>query len=102
VPTLAENISVAPKFGQTQEQLAADRAECQLWAKSQTGFDPTQYGGGVPASDYNLRRPQSRIQALQITSMPKGEAGPKLKRIKKEPQTPGHFKENEVIDLTSQ
>jgi hypothetical protein len=58
VPTLAENISVTPKFGQTQEQLAADRAECQLWAKSQTGFDPTQYGGGVPASDYNLRRPQ--------------------------------------------
>jgi hypothetical protein len=58
VPTLAENISATPKFGQTQEQLAADRAECQLWAKGQTGFDPTQYGGGVAASDYNVRRPQ--------------------------------------------
>ena len=58
VPTLAENISATPKFGQTQEQLAADRAECQLWAKGQTGFDPAQYGGGVAASDYNVRRPQ--------------------------------------------
>src|SRR3984893_6873105 len=56
VPTIAENLSVTPKFGQTQEQLAADRAECQLWAKGQTGFNPTQYGGGVRASDYNVCR----------------------------------------------
>jgi hypothetical protein len=58
VPTIAENLSATPKFGQTQEQLAADRAECQLWAKGQTGFDPTQYGGGVGPSDYNVRRQQ--------------------------------------------
>jgi opacity protein-like surface antigen len=58
VPTLAENLSVTPKFGQTQEQLAMDRADCQLWAKGQTGFDPTQYGGGVAQSDYNARREQ--------------------------------------------
>jgi hypothetical protein len=58
VPTLAENISATPKFGQTQEQLATDRAECQVWAKGQTGFDPRQYGGGVAASDYNSRRQQ--------------------------------------------
>ena len=58
VPTIAENLSVTPKFGQTQVQLAADRAECQLWAKGQTGFDSTQYGGGVGPSDYNLRRQQ--------------------------------------------
>ena len=56
VPTLAENLSITPKFGQTQEQLASDRAECQLWAKGQTGFDPTQYGGGVAATDYRARR----------------------------------------------
>jgi hypothetical protein len=55
VPTIAENLSVAPKFGQTQEQLAADRAECQGWAKGQTGFDPAQFGGGV-GPDYNGRR----------------------------------------------
>ena len=58
VPTIAENLSVTPKFGQTQEQLAADRNECQLWAKGQTGFDLAQYGGGVGSSDYNARRQQ--------------------------------------------
>jgi hypothetical protein len=58
VPTIAENLSVTPKFGQTKEQLATDRAECQVWAKGQTGFDPTQYGGGVGPSDYNARRQQ--------------------------------------------
>ena len=58
VPTLAENLTVTPKFGQTQEQLAADRADCQLWAKGQTGFDPAQYGGGVEPSAYNARRQQ--------------------------------------------
>jgi len=58
VPTIAENLSVTPKFGQTAEQLAADRAECQVWAKGQTGFDPGQYGGGVEPSVYTSRRQQ--------------------------------------------
>jgi opacity protein-like surface antigen len=57
-PTIAENLSVTPKFGQTQEQLAADRSECRVWAKGQTGFDPGQIGGGVTASDYSVRRQQ--------------------------------------------
>ncbi|SRR5882672_8869235 len=56
VPTLAENLSVTPKFGQTQEQLALDRSECQVWAKGQTGFDPAQYGGAVAPADYTVRR----------------------------------------------
>jgi opacity protein-like surface antigen len=56
VPTTAENLSVTPRFGQTQEQLAADRAECLGWAKAQTGFDPSQFGGGAGPSDYNGRR----------------------------------------------
>jgi hypothetical protein len=56
VPTLAENLSITPKFGQTEELLASDRAECQLWAKGQTGFDPAQNGGGVAATDYIARR----------------------------------------------
>src|ERR1700722_19993556 len=56
VPTLAENLSITPKFGQTQEQLASDSAECQVWAKGQTGFDPTRYGGGVAATDYTASR----------------------------------------------
>jgi len=57
-PTLAENLTVTPKFGQTQEQLAADRAECGQWARGQTGFDPGQIGGGVARSDYSARRQQ--------------------------------------------
>ena len=56
VPTLAENLSITPEFGQNQELEASDRAECQRWAKGQTGFDPTQYGGGVAATDYTARR----------------------------------------------
>ena len=58
VPTIAENLSVTPKFGQTQEQLATDRAECSQWARGQTGFDPAQIGGGVARSNYSARRQQ--------------------------------------------
>jgi hypothetical protein len=38
---------IYPKNGQTKEQQAADQYECHNWAKGQTGFDPTQPGGGV-------------------------------------------------------
>jgi len=38
--------------GQTSEQQAADRYECHAWSKNQTGFDPTEPGGGV-APDRN-------------------------------------------------
>jgi hypothetical protein len=38
-----------PKNGQSQEQLGKDKFECHRWAADQTGFDPTQAGGG-PAS----------------------------------------------------
>jgi hypothetical protein len=58
VPTIAENLSVTPRFGQSQEQLAADRAECGQWSHAQTGFDPGQYGGGVAPSVYSARRLQ--------------------------------------------
>ncbi len=30
-----------PKKGQSEAQQAKDRAECESWAKQQTGFDPT-------------------------------------------------------------
>jgi hypothetical protein len=58
VPTIAENLSVTPKFGQTQQQLTVDRSECGQWAHGQTGFDAGQIGGGVARSDYNARRQQ--------------------------------------------
>jgi opacity protein-like surface antigen len=45
-----------PKNGQTQEQQWADRYDCHRWAKTQTGFDPTQPAGGVPPSENASRR----------------------------------------------
>jgi hypothetical protein len=44
-----------PKNGQSEDQLGRDKFECHRWAAAQTGFDPTQFGGGsAPAkrSDY--------------------------------------------------
>ncbi len=41
------DLIIYPKNGQTKEQQAADQFECYNWAKGQTGFDPTQPGGGV-------------------------------------------------------
>jgi hypothetical protein len=38
---------IYPKNGQSQDQQAKDRYECHGWATNQTGFDPTQPGGGV-------------------------------------------------------
>ncbi len=45
-PAARDDLMVYPKNGQTSEQQAADRFECYSWAKGQTGFDPTQPGGG--------------------------------------------------------
>jgi hypothetical protein len=44
-----------PKNGQSEDQLGKDRFECHRWAVTQTGFDPTQVGGGAAPgrrSDY--------------------------------------------------
>jgi len=48
--TRTEEPSISAKNGQTQEQLWADRYACHVWAKSQSGFDPAQQGGGVSPS----------------------------------------------------
>jgi uncharacterized protein DUF6515 len=48
------DLIIYPKNGQSKEQQAADQYECHNWAKGQTGFDPTQPGGGAPGnSDVN-------------------------------------------------
>jgi hypothetical protein len=39
-----------PKNGQTAEQQAKDRADCEQWAAVQTGFDPTRAGNGAAPS----------------------------------------------------
>ena len=48
--TTQDDWVIYPKNGQTKEQQAADQFECHNWAKGQTGFDPTQPGGGVSGS----------------------------------------------------
>jgi hypothetical protein len=47
------DLIIYPKNGQSKEQQAADQFECHNWAKGQTGFDPTQPGGGAPGADVN-------------------------------------------------
>ena len=39
---------IYPKNGQNEDQQATDKYECHKWANQQSGFDPTQSGGGVP------------------------------------------------------
>ena len=49
-----------PKNGQTQEQQGKDKFECHRWAASQTGFDPTQAGGGsAPGNRSDYARAQA-------------------------------------------
>jgi hypothetical protein len=59
-PTSADDLYVYPKNGQSSAQQAADRYECHTWARSQTGFDPTEPQGGVPASETAQRRSDYR------------------------------------------
>ncbi len=49
------DLIIYPKNGQSKEQQAADQYECHTWAKSQTGFDPTQPAGSGPG-DPNIGR----------------------------------------------
>lgn len=44
-----DNLFVYPKNGQSADQQSKDRYECHRYAADQTGFDPTESGGGVPA-----------------------------------------------------
>jgi opacity protein-like surface antigen len=52
----ADELRLYPKNGQTQEQQWADRYECHRWAKTQSGFDPTQQAAGTPSSENGSRR----------------------------------------------
>jgi hypothetical protein len=54
----SDDFYIYPKNGQSQEQQAADQYECHNWSKTQTGFDPTQQGGGVAPGDTGSRRDQ--------------------------------------------
>jgi len=52
----SDDLFIYPKNGQTDEQQSKDRYECHSWAKSQSGFDPTVSGGGVPAEQAGSKR----------------------------------------------
>jgi hypothetical protein len=52
----ADDLIIYPKNGQSKDQQAADQFECHGWAKNQTGFDPTQPGGGVQSGDIDRIR----------------------------------------------
>ena len=38
----AQNLSIYPSQGQSQEQQDRDRFECHNWSVGETGFDPTR------------------------------------------------------------
>jgi len=46
-PPPSDEIFTYPRNGQSSEQQARDRYECHHSAVAQTGYDPTQAGGGV-------------------------------------------------------
>jgi len=55
-PPQGDNLFVYPQQGQSPEQQSQDQYECHKWSSSQTGFDPTQAGGGVPPDQAGARR----------------------------------------------
>lgn len=50
------NVFIYPRNGQSPDQQARDKYECHSWASSQTGFDPTAIGGGVPPPQVAAKR----------------------------------------------
>ncbi|HET7757330.1 MAG TPA: DUF6515 family protein [Steroidobacteraceae bacterium] len=55
-PPQGDDLYIYPRSGQSAEQQATDKYECHKWASSQTGFDPTQAGGGVAPEQLGARR----------------------------------------------
>lgn len=56
----ADDVFVYPRNGQSTEDQSRDRFECHQWAVTQTGFDPSEPGGGVPESQNNAKRADYR------------------------------------------
>jgi hypothetical protein len=52
----SDDIFVYPKNGQTEDVQSKDKYECHKWAQGESGFDPTQNGGGVPPDQVNAKR----------------------------------------------
>lgn len=56
----ADDLYVYPIRGQSDDLQSRDRYECHRWAISQTGFDPSEPGGGVPESQNVSKRADYR------------------------------------------
>jgi hypothetical protein len=52
----SDDLFVYPQSGQSEEQQSKDRYECHKWAAGQSGFDPTQSGGGMPPDQSGAAR----------------------------------------------
>lgn len=57
---ISDELFVYPKKGQSEKQQSLDRYECHRWAAGQTGFDPTQPGGGVDEAQNATKRTEYR------------------------------------------
>ena len=51
-----DDLYIYPKSGQSDEDQARDKYECHKWAQNESGFDPTQSGGGVSPDQANAKR----------------------------------------------
>ncbi|HVO47340.1 MAG TPA: DUF6515 family protein [Steroidobacteraceae bacterium] len=51
-----DDVFIYPKNGQSEEDQSRDKYECHKWAQGESGFDPTQAGGGVPPDQLNAKR----------------------------------------------
>ena len=63
-PGAAEDMFIYGQNGQSADQQANDKYECHSWATSQTGFDPTQPGGGV-APDQTVAQSTAYQRAMR-------------------------------------
>lgn len=52
----SDEVFIYPKQGQSQAQQDQDRYECYRFGVDQTGYDPTQPGGGVPSDVASSKR----------------------------------------------
>ena len=66
-PVLAQQI-IYPAKGQSAQQQQKDEAECYIWAKRQTGYDPVQ------AAQY-AAPPQHNVGGERIRGAARGAAG---------------------------
>jgi hypothetical protein len=69
-PALAQNLFVYPAGGQTTEQMNRDRADCNNWARQQTGFDPS-----MPAPAAGAPPPQGQVARGAVRGAAAGAVG---------------------------